>query len=412
MQPSLQGTFVKHISILKNPVQKYAWGSRTALQSLLGWPEPWKDPAAELWMGAHPKAPSKVQVDGQWRSLIDVIAADPVSILGARAAVQFSNRLPFLFKVLAADRPLSIQVHPHTNGAREGFDRENRLTIPMGAPNRNYKDASHKPECLCAVTRFEAMKGFRAPNEVLAMMNRVFTSTPLTELDPLRKDPSAAGMKRFYSSLMGMEPARCTQVVKEAVKGAAENINVDRAFYWLLELNREYPGDVGVLSPLFLNLVKLSPGEAIYVPAGELHAYLRGVGMEIMASSDNVLRCGLTPKHVDIPELLKNVNFSTAPAKIQRPPLDVNFERVYKTPADEFQLSEIVLKNQETFRSETERSVEILICMEGSGMIEPSENGQEMSLSKGVSVIIPSAVPQYRISGNITLYKGAVSKVQ
>jgi mannose-6-phosphate isomerase len=399
-----------HISILKNPVQKYAWGSRTALQSLLGWPEPWQEPAAELWMGAHPKAPSEVEVDGVWRSLIDVIAADPVSILGADAAEQFSNRLPFLFKVLAADRPLSIQVHPDMNQARDGFKRENQHNIPLDAPDRNYKDASHKPECLCAVTRFEAMKGFRAPKDILKLMDQVFRKTRFKELGPLRKDPNSDGLKRFFTSLMTMDEARQARVVNEAVEGAKRIAGEDRAFHWLLELNREYPGDGGVLSPLYLNLVDLSPGEAIYVPAGKLHAYLSGVGMEIMASSDNVLRGGLTPKHIDIPELLGIVNFVATPVLTQRPLADDNFERIYETPAAEFQLSEIALKGNERFLSRKERSVEILICMAGEGLIEELESGQTLPLSKGVSVIVPSAVPQYAVSGTITLYKGALSK--
>ncbi len=400
---------MKHIRILKNPVQKYAWGSRTVLQSLLDLPKPWEAPAAELWMGAHPKAPSMVEVDGRWRSLIDVIAADPESVLGRYAAERFSNKLPFLFKVLAADRPLSIQVHPDMMQAREGFELENRLNIPLDAPNRNYRDASHKPENLCAVTPFEAMKGFRAPGDILNLMDRVFFSSPPPELDLLREEPNIAGMKRFFSALISMDAARLPQVVKDAVQGAERIAGDDRAFYWLLELNREYPGDVGVLSPLFLNLVGLSPGEAIYVPAGEPHAYLSGVGMEIMASSDNVLRGGLTPKHVDIPELLKIINFNAFPVQKQRPLPNDNFERIYKTPADEFQLSEIHLKGDGTFRSPLKRSVEILICMEGNGMIEDSERGRILPLSKGASVIVPSAVPQYSVSGNITLYKGTLS---
>ena len=401
---------MRHISILKNPVQKYAWGSGTFLQSLLGWTEPWKEPAAELWMGVHPKAPSEVRVNGKWRSLIDVISDDPVSVLGRSAADRFSNKLPFLFKVLAADRPLSIQVHPDMNRAREGFERENRFNIPLDAPNRNYKDPCHKPECLCAVTPFEAMKGFRAPKDILTLMDRVFASS-IKELDILRKEPDAVGVKKFFAALMLMEPERRVQVTEAAAKGAGAIAHVDRSFYWMLELSREYPGDVGVLSPLFLNLVTLSPGEAVYVPAGELHAYLKGVGMEIMASSDNVLRGGLTPKHVDIRELLETVDFNSAPVQKQRPFPDDNFERIYKTPADEFQLSEITLQGEGVFRSRVQRSVEILICMAGNGMIEDLADGQTLPLSKGASVIVPSAVFQYVVSGDITLYKGALTEV-
>jgi mannose-6-phosphate isomerase len=399
---------MEHISILKNPVQKYAWGSGTALQTLLDWPEPWVEPAAELWMGVHPKAPSRVEMDGDWRSLVDVIAHDPVSVLGAEVANQFSNRLPFLFKVLAADRPLSIQVHPDMEQAREGFERENRNNIPFDAYNRNYKDACHKPECLCAVTRFEAMKGFRAPEDILNLMDQAFGRTPIKELEPLRKEQNAAGLKRFFTSIVSMAKTRQAQVVNEAVQGVQRIAGENPAFDWLLELNREYPGDAGVLSPLFLNLVDLSPGEAIYVPAGELHAYLSGVGMEIMASSDNVLRGGLTPKHMDIQELLNIVNFTANPVIKQRPSADDNFERIYKTPADEFQLAEIVLNGDERFTSNKKRSVEILICMAGEGLIEEQDGGQTLPLKKGMSIIVPSAVPGYAVSGNITLYKGGV----
>jgi mannose-6-phosphate isomerase len=197
-------------------------------------------------------------------------------------------------------------------------------------------------------------------------------------------------------------------VVNDAVKGAEGIADEDRSFHWLLELNREYPGDVGVLSPLFLNLVDLSPGEAIYVPAGELHAYLSGVGMEIMASSDNVLRGGLTPKHIDIPELLNIVNFTANPVLKQKPPVDDNFERIYKTPAPEFQLSEIALNGHERFVSRKERSVEILICMAGEGRIEELGGGRSLPLRKGMSIIVPSAVPGYAVSGDISLYKGGV----
>jgi mannose-6-phosphate isomerase len=258
------------------------------------------------------------------------------------------------------------------------------------------------------VTRFEAMKGFRATEDILNLMDQVFGRTPIKELDPLRKEQNPIGLKRFFSSFVSMDRTRQAQVVNEAVQGAERISGENPAFYWLLELNREYPGDVGVLSPLFLNLVDLSPGEAIYVPAGELHAYLSGVGMEIMASSDNVLRGGLTPKHMDIPELLNIVNFAASPVLKQRPSLDDNFERIYETPADEFQLSLIVLNGDERFTSRKKRSVEILICMAGDGLIEELEGGQVLPLKKGMSIIVPSAVPCYAVSGNITLYKGGV----
>ena len=362
-------------------------------------------------MGGHPKAPSQVRVEGIWRSLIDVIHADSLSVLGKEAAGRYANELPFLLKVLAVERPLSIQVHPHREQARAGFSRENQLNIPLDAPDRNYRDANHKPECLCAVSRFEAMKGFRAPKDILKLMDRIFALCSPPELDLLRREPNDEGLKRFFTGFVTMDPDRRMWMIGEAVKGAARVIDVDRAYYWVQALNSEYPGDAGVLSPLFLNLFDLSPGEAVYVPAGELHAYLSGVAVEIMASSDNVLRAGLTPKHVDIPELLEIVHFTAAAAKKLQPFPDDNFERIYETPAHEFRLSRIVLKGQETFKSEMKRSVEILLCMEGKGVVKDLKSRRILPLEKGVSVIVPSAVPQYAVSGSVTLYKGTVGTV-
>jgi len=184
------------IARLKNPVQEYAWGSRTAIPSLLGLPVPTERPAAELWLGAHPKAPSQVMVDGAWQSLDRVIESDPVSVLGKDVAERYANKLPFLFKVLAADRPLSIQVHPNLEEAREGFERENRLGIPLNAAERNYRDSNHKPEILCAVTPFEALKGFRPFDDLLSLLGKVSSETLSHELDGLRKAPDSSAV--FY----------------------------------------------------------------------------------------------------------------------------------------------------------------------------------------------------------------------
>jgi mannose-6-phosphate isomerase len=396
------------IAVLKNPIQEYAWGSKAAIQTLLGLPSPSEKPAAELWLGAHPKAPSEVMVDGEWQSLEKIIERDPVSVLGKGVAKRFSNKLPFLFKVLAADHPLSIQVHPNLEEAREGFERENRLGIPLDASERNYKDANHKPEILCAVTPFEGLKGFRTPENISSLMDRVSVSTLSHELSGLRNESDGSGLKHFFTSLMSLDQAHREQVVDEAIRGAERCVSEDRSFYWMGELNREYPGDIGVLSPLIFNLVELAPGEAIYIPAGELHAYLKGVGMELMANSDNVLRGGLTPKHVDVPELLKIVNFSPEPVWKVELSGGLPGERIYTTPADEFQLSVISVANGDPFISEKDRGVEIMICMEGEARIKDSGINEPLSLTTGNSVIIPSSVGWYQIDGRGKLYKAAV----
>ena len=397
------------IAVMKNPIQEYAWGSKTAIQTLLGLPVPSEKPAAELWLGAHPKAPSKVFIEGKWQSLEKVIERDPVAVLGKGAAKKFSNRLPFLFKVLAADRPLSIQVHPNLEQAREGFERENRLGISLDASERNYKDANHKPEILCAITPFEGLKGFRTPENILSLMDRVSVSTLSDELSRLGREPDGSGLKHFFTSLVSMDQARRKRVIDEAIRGAERFINEDRSFYWMVELNREYPGDIGVLSPLIFNLVELGPGEAIYIPAGELHAYLKGVGMELMANSDNVLRGGLTPKHVDVPELLKIVNFSPEPVRKVKPhPGGLPGEKIYATPAKEFQLSVISVANGDPFINERDRGVEILICMEGDASIKDRGNSEPLLFTTGNSVIIPSSVSRYQIEGRAKVYKATV----
>lgn len=401
---------MNRISLLKNPIQEYAWGSKTAIPALLGKPVPSEKPAAELWMGAHPKSPSMVLVDGKWQSLEALIGSSPKSILGERVAREFSNKLPFLFKVLAADQPLSIQVHPNLEQARAGFERENSLGIPLDAPYRNYRDQNHKPEILCALTSFQGLKGFRRIPEILEMMEKVSRSILPEELARLGHEPTASGLREFFTALMNMDRERQGLAVTEAASIAEKYVHEDRAFFWMVKLNREYPGDVGIFSPLFLNLVELDPGEAIFLPAGELHAYLQGVGIELMANSDNVLRGGLTPKHIDVPELLRIVNFKAGPTQRVELVSDGPCQRKYVTPSREFLLSVISLDEGESFESSRNRSVEILICVKGRAVLRALGNKEVLELSRGKSVIVPSAVSGYRMEGRATLYKASVPK--
>ena len=396
------------ICILKNPTQEYAWGSKTVIQALLGQAESKDKPIAELWMGAHPKAASNVLVEGEWQSLDEVIGRSPESILGKDAAKRFSNRLPFLFKVLAVDSPLSIQVHPNLEQARAGFTRENSLGIPLNAPNRNYKDENHKPEILCALTPFQGLKGFRKIQEILALMEKIVSSNLSDELNRLKIEVNPIGLKGFFTALMRMDRYRQSLIVSEAVRLAEKLANEDQAFYWMVELNKAYPGDIGVFSPVILNLVQLDPGEAIYLPAGELHAYLCGVGIELMANSDNVLRGGLTSKHIDVIELLKIVNFKTGPIKIIKPEEHGMIERTYPTPAEEFLLSKFSVDEERVFTSPQDRSVEILICLKGKADVKDLGNSELLRLDKGKSIIVPAAVSQYQIEGNATFYKASV----
>jgi mannose-6-phosphate isomerase len=393
------------ISILKNPVQEYDWGSRTEIQNIIGDPESSGKPMAELWMGAHPKAPSQVMIKGKWLTLDKAIEKAPESILGKRVAERFSNKLPFLFKVLASEKPLSVQVHPNRKQAQEGFHRENLLSIPLDAANRNYKDDNHKPEILCALTPFVGLMGFRPVKEILALFDRLTLSSTLSDkLNLLIKRPDSQGLMSFFSALMEDEKPQQQKIAEEAARAAEKHADHDQAFFWVKELNRYYPGDIGILSPIMLNLVRLEPQEAIYIPSGAPHAYLHGLGIELMANSDNVLRGGLTPKHIDIKELLSIIDFHSRPVRKVDTVKTSICQTIYKTPAKEFELSVISIDKNNAFTSATDRNVEIIICLDGMADIIDIGSGEGLVVSRGISFIVPSVVSQYRMEGDATLY--------
>ena len=399
---------MRKIGLLKNSIQEYAWGSKTAIPDLLGQPGPADEPQAELWMGAHPKAASQVYCDGQWRSLLEVIDEDPEEILGDEAARKFSNQLPFLFKVLAAAKPLSIQAHPNKGQAKEGFVRENQLGVPLDSANRNYRDDNHKPEIICALTPFWALNGFRQVKEILRLLEEIKDPSLAEALSILRNHAKREGLKRFFNHLMIMEAKKQRQIVEEAVAYAEGRTDEEPVWTWIVKLNEQYPGDMGVLSPAFLNLIQLEPQQALYLPAGELHAYLEGVGIELMANSDNVLRGGLTPKHIDVQELLNILSFSEVKLDILLPKKVASGEAVYKTETAEFVLSIIETSKGAPFKSDRKRSVEIMICTQGEAGVTDLGDGDTTGLTKGTSIIVPSAVNQYRIEGEATIYKATV----
>ncbi len=396
------------IALLKNTIQNYTWGSTDAIAKLLGLPNPAGKPMAELWMGTHPKAPSQVKWEGKWQPLEQVIEKNPVAILGAEVVKAFGNRLPFLFKVLAAARPLSIQAHPNRKQARQGFERENRAGIPLDAFNRNYKDDNHKPEIICALSPFWAMCGFRKIPEILALTGEICPHSLAAERAALKSHPNALGLKAFFSRLMDMESARRKQILDETVANAQRNANYDPVATWITRLAAEYPGDIGILAPVLLNLIELKPGQALFLLAGELHAYLEGVGIELMANSDNVLRGGLTAKHIDVAELMTVLNFEPRPLKILAPRATDTTEGVYPSAAREFILSVIRVSDREPFRSSKKRSVEILLCTGGQARLDDAGGNERLEIRKGTSVIVPAAVEAYRIAGQATFYKAAV----
>jgi len=399
------------IFLLKNEIKEYVWGSRTFISDFNGMPSPSEKPQAEMWLGAHPNASSMVLMDNLQISLCKLIEEDPQGNLGVLLAEKSSNRLPFLLKVLAAAKPLSIQAHPNRRQAVDGFFRENKNGIPLDSPDRIYKDQNHKPEIICALTPFHVLKGFRRNQEIIDLMAIIGAPSAGLKTDLLKGQPQKKGLKDFFRSLLSMDSGQQKAIVDMIMMKVVDMETAVPALSWMKRLYMEYPGDIGILSPLFLNIVSLRPDEALYVGSGELHAYLEGSGLELMANSDNVIRGGLTPKHIDVAELINILNFTSSKPQIILPESIGNNEAVYHTGSDEFILSVIDLKGQDgdrsTHHSSLQRSAEIIICTEGRAGIKDLSSGEVLEASKGMSFFIPASVKGYIISGDAKLYKAA-----
>ena len=362
---------------LDGVVRDYAWGSTTAIQTMLGLPVDGR-PAAELWLGAHPDSPAAVPEHAT--TLDALIARDPETALGADLTARFGPRLPFLLKVLAADKPLSIQVHPTLEQARAGFDRESDLA--PDSPRRNYRDPNHKPELLCALTPFEALCGFRPVAEIQALLDAL----KLPRLIPVAEWLSLPnGLERAFSALLrDADPEALAFEVADAAPGLpAEFAGAARAVQLAAA---DFPGDIGVVVSLLLNYVELAPGEALYLGAGNVHAYLRGVGVEIMANSDNVLRCGLTPKHIDVDELLRVTEF----VELDDPrwPAQTSGTRGrFVTPAPDFALAwlDAAAEAQPLYRG----LPQIVLCVAGTAEIVADE--ASVALTPGQAAFVPAS---------------------
>ncbi|GGV38055.1 mannose-6-phosphate isomerase, class I [Streptomyces spectabilis] len=378
---------------LTNTIRPYAWGSTTAIAGLLG-VEPTGEPQAEMWMGAHPGAPSRT---GRG-PLNEVIDEDPRGELGPRAVDKFGPRLPFLLKILAAGAPLSVQVHPDLEQAREGYEDEEARGIPLDAPHRNYKDANHKPELICALTPFDGLCGFRPPAEAADLIEGLGVDSLKPYVDLLRAKPEDAALREVLTAVLTADREDMARAVTEAA-AAAERLGGAYAPY--ADAARHFPGDPGVIAAMLLNHVRLNPGEALYLGAGVPHAYLDGMGVEIMANSDNVLRCGLTPKHVDVPELLRVVRFEASDPGVLRPEASADGEEVYDTPIDEFRLSRYVLPEGDARHDLTAETPQILLCVAGE------VRAGDISLGPGRSVFVPAG-EKTDVSGSGTLFRATV----
>jgi mannose-6-phosphate isomerase len=364
------------VELLRGAIRTYAWGSRTAIAEFTGRPVPAAHPEAELWLGAHPQDPARVETDQGDVSLLETLVADPDGQLGPAARSRFGDALPFLVKVLAADEPLSLQAHPSRQQAVEGYLREEKLGIPVTSPVRNYRDASHKPELLVALQQFEALAGFRPA----ALTVELLRALAVADLDPyvdlLNDQSDADGLRALFTTWITAPQPDIDVLVPAVLDGAINYITSGATRFaaearTVLELGESYPGDAGVLASLLLNRITLAPGQAIFLPAGNLHTYLRGVALEVMANSDNVLRGGLTPKHVDVPELLRVLDFApTIEAQLRPPTHRDGISLVFDTPADEFAASVLTLDGEhlghEVDAPARHDGPQILLCIEGA----------------------------------------------
>lgn len=411
------------MELLRNVVRPYAWGSRTAIAELLGGPIPAPHPQAELWLGAHPADPSVlVHADGAQTSLLEALHADPEHHLGTRCAQHWGKRLPFLLKVLAAEEPLSLQAHPSAEQAAEGFAREEARGLPRDAPERNYPDASHKPELICALTELHALVGFRDPLRTVELL----AALDAPSLEPYRAllaaAPDADGLRTLFTTWITLPAPAVNALLPPTLEACVAllhregfpNSHLARGDDFravareALVLSEAHPGDVGVLAALLLNHVVLGPGEALYLPAGNLHTYLRGTGVEIMANSDNVLRGGLTAKHVDVPELLRVLDFSHGELSVQHGEPVGPQETAYRTPAEEFRLTRLEWAAGESTPVRLQSPwPQILLCTRGSVELRPRD-GRSVTVRRGGSVWLAASDPEVMIcpgDGPVQLFR-------
>ncbi|MGF1736035.1 mannose-6-phosphate isomerase, class I [Photobacterium satsumensis] len=383
---------------LGNVIQNYAWGSKTAMTALFGISNPDDQPQAELWMGAHPNGCSRVVTNGESLLLSDLIEQSPELVLGRYTSDRFGE-LPYLVKVLSAAKPLSIQVHPKKSAAEEGFHRENLAGIPLDAAERNYKDPNHKPEMVYALTNYKAMNGFRVINEMVELFEQANCQSLAEGVQSLKANPTPIQLAAFFReviSLTGEKKQAAIAELMENIESKGLSTDAKAVFELIAAFAKEYPSDVGLFAPLMLNVIELEAGEAMYLDAETPHAYLEGTGIEVMASSDNVLRAGLTPKFMDVEELLKNTRFEPIPAQYLRLKGQVKGLKIgYNVPVDDFKVDVITLT--ETAQTEFVRSAEIIMCLQGKLTLE--SEGLVMNLIAGESAFIPYSSRQYSYKG-------------
>ena len=381
---------------LTNEVRRYAWGSRTAMAEFLGDPPPSAEPEAELWIGAYPACPSRL-ADG--RSLLQLIDDDPAAALGAPVVARFGPRLPFLMKVLTIGAPLSLQAHPNTTQAEAGFAAEVAAGVPLDDPTRNYRDSRHKPEMLCALTPVEAFCGFRAVSETITLLDEL----AVRWLDGLRDVLARSGLENSLRWVFDLPDGAVGAAVSALGKSAGSvraGSYVD-ALQWISRLAGEHPQDRGVILSLLCDFIRLEQGQALVIPPGCLHAYLCGVGVEIMAESDNVLRGGLTAKHVDVDELQRVLDMSGSGPLVLPGETDAAGRTEFRTEIEEFALSRHEITDTVVLDGARPR---LILTVDGSARLH-AVDGSVLDLPRGQAAFLSAADEGVSLSGPAVVFE-------
>ncbi|GAA3955688.1 mannose-6-phosphate isomerase, class I [Chitinophaga oryziterrae] len=378
----------KKLFRLEGKVQHYAWGGFHYIPALLGIPET-KEPSAEYWMGAHQSAPSVVRANGDTTTLDKQVRANPEKVLGAKVWERFGE-LPYLLKILDVKDMLSIQVHPTKVEAEKGFARENAAGIALNAANRNYKDDNHKPEIMVALSEFWLLHGFLPEDKLKQVLQ---TISEFSFLLPVFEKEGYYGLYKVVMEMPQDEVNKLLRPLAERVLPAYQAGKLaksDPAFWTGRAIANDPKGldnlDRGIFSIYFFNIMEVHPGDAVFQDAGIPHAYLEGQNVELMANSDNVLRGGLTPKHIDVPELLKHTRFEAVhPAILQGDTVKGGLEIIYNSPAPDFVVSKITLNPGQQYEH-TSEATEIMLVLEGDAVIT-GDDGEAIDLKKGQSVV-------------------------
>lgn len=347
------------------------------------------EPQAELWLGAHPRAPSVLRRGGIDRPLDQVIADDPEGELGADTAQSFGGELPFLLKILAVEQPLSLQTHPNRQQAQTGFDSEDEQGIPVDADHRSYRDRNHKPELICALEPFTAFCGFRPMSTAASLLE----SLGVSELGPAIGLLQSGEAGRALRWLLERPPESGAAIAHQVGAACGEPGPFPEERRWAVRIAEQHPGDIGVAIALMLNLVQLLPGQALFLGAGNLHVYLHGVAVEIMANSDNVLRGGLTNKHVDLPSLLRVVDGRDGEVPLITPDSPLF---TFRPPVPDFCLTRIEVTGELLCRTS---GPEIVLCASGEAVAAGHQ------ITGGEAVWLPAPTGEYEISGTGLVFR-------